>query len=73
VKIAISACMLLCCLASGAQAILVPGPTVPLELEPLEFEGSPSYMLSNGTIELTFLRQGASLASIVLSGWVHHL
>ena len=37
------------------------------------FEGSPSYRLSNGTIELTFLRQGASLASIVLSDDVEKL
>jgi hypothetical protein len=30
------------------------------------FEGSSSFMLSNGTVELTFLPQGASMASVVL-------
>jgi hypothetical protein len=32
------------------------------------FEGSRSYTLSNGALELTFLPQGASMASIVLRG-----
>jgi len=32
-----------------------------------QFEGTPSFTLSNGTLEVTFLQPGASLASVVLS------
>jgi hypothetical protein len=43
------------------------GPSAAPGLALGEFEGSPAYRLSNETIELTFLPQGASLAGIVLS------
>lgn len=42
------------------------GAAPPPLLAPGSFEGSPSYTLSNGALDLTFLQTGASLASIVL-------
>ena len=52
--------------ARGAAAEQDTPPPLPF-LSPGNFEGTPSYTLSNGRLAVTFLQVGASLASVVLA------
>jgi hypothetical protein len=50
--------------ATGAGEQAPAATPAPAGLSPGSFEGSSSYTMSNGTLDLTFLQQGASLASV---------
>lgn len=60
---ALSVCGLMAITARAQVPAADPAQTL---LSSGSFEGSSSYTMSNGTLELIFLQQGASLASVVL-------
>src|SRR5436853_358809 len=51
--------------ASGLLAMALPA-EMPVASVSESFEGHPAAALSNGTIEITVLKQGSTIASIVL-------